>query len=63
MEPGDLVRPLVIFGKDAVGVVLDGPKPSNGTFGVENGTIYEVLINGQVCFMFDTELEAFDESR
>lgn len=63
MTRGDLVRPLAIFGKDAVGVILDGPNPSNGTFGVEMGTLYEVLINGHVCFMFDIELEPVDETR
>ena len=62
MKSGDLVRPLVIFGKDTVGVILNGPKPANGAFGVKDGNIYDVLINGQVCFLFDTELEPFDET-
>ena len=63
MNPGDLVRPLVLFGKDAVGVILDGPKPADGMFGVKDGNIYDVLINGQVSFLFETELESLDEAR
>ena len=63
MKRGDLVRPLAIFGKDAVGVVLEDPKPSNGVFGVKTGMLYEVLINGHVCFMFDIELEPVNETR
>ena len=63
MKPGDLIRPLVIFGKGAVGVILDGPKPADGAFGVKDGNIYDVLINGHVCFLFDTELEPLDETR
>jgi hypothetical protein len=61
MKPGDLIRPLVIFGKGAVGVILDA-KPADGAFGVKDGNIYDVLINGHVCFLFDTELEPLDET-
>jgi len=63
MKPGDLIRPLVIFDKVTVGVILDGPKPADGAFGVKDGNIYDVLINGHVCFLFDTELEPLDEAR
>ena len=61
MKPGDLVRPLVLFGKDTVGVILDGPKPADGIFGVKDGNIYDVLINRQVCFLFETELELIND--
>ena len=61
MKPGDLVRPLVLFGKDTVGVILDGPKPADGIFGVKDGNIYDVLINGQVSFLFETELEFIND--
>ena len=61
MKPGDLVRPLVLFGKDTVGVILDGPKPADGVFGVKDGNIYDVLINGQVSFLFETELKLIND--
>jgi hypothetical protein len=61
MKPGDLVRPLVLFGKDTVGVILDGPKPADGIFGVKDGNIYDVLINRQVSFLFETELELIND--
>lgn len=63
MKAGDLVRPLVIFDSGTVGVIIKGPEPANGTFGVQEGEFYEVLINGNVCFMFNFELEALDEAR
>ena len=61
MKPGDLVRPLVLFGKDTVGVILDGPKPADGIFGIKDGNIYDVLINGQVSFLFETELKLIND--
>jgi hypothetical protein len=61
MKPGDLVRPLVLFGKDTVGVILDGPKPADGIFDVKDGNIYDVLINRQVSFLFETELELIND--
>jgi len=61
MKPGDLVRPLVLFGKDTVGVILDGPKPADGKIGVKDGNIYDVLINRQVSFLFETELELIND--
>ena len=61
MKPGDLVRPLVLFGKDTVGVILDGPKPADGIFGIKDGNIYDVLINEQVSFLFETELELIND--
>jgi hypothetical protein len=56
MKPGDLVRPLVIFRRGTVGVIISGPSPSRGAFGVREGSLYEVLIDGGVSFLFDYEL-------
>ena len=61
MKVGDLVKPLVIFDSSTVGIIVSGPDPANGTFGIENGDIYEILVNGKVCFMFDFELEAVSD--
>jgi len=62
MKPGDLVNPRVIFDKKTVGIITGGPTPANGAFGVQNGLLYEVLIEGQISFMFDFELEALNET-
>ena len=62
MKLGDLVRPLVIFSRDTVGIIVAGPTPANGTFGVQIGSLYEVFIRGQICFMFEFELEALNET-
>lgn len=61
MKVGDLVKPLVIFDSNTVGIIVSGPDPANGIFGIEKGDIYEILVNGQVCFMFDFELEAVSD--
>lgn len=63
MKRGDLVKPLVIFDRNTVGVIVGGPTPANGTFGVEHGDLYEVLIKGQISFMFEFELEVLNETR
>jgi hypothetical protein len=62
MKRGDLVKPLVIFDSKTVGII-SGPAPANGTFGVLVGSLYEVLIRGQICFMFEFELEPLNEAR
>ena len=62
MKPGDLVKPLVIFDSKTIGIIISGPEPANGTFGDPDGLLYEVLIRGQISFMFDFELEPLDET-
>ena len=62
MRLGDLVRPLVIFDSKTIGIIVAGPTPANGTFGVQVGSLYEVFIRGQICFMFEFELEALNEA-
>lgn len=64
MKPGDLVKPLVIFDSKTIGIITSGPEhTARGTFGVQDGLLYEVLISGQIRFMFDFELEALNETR
>lgn len=63
MKRGDLVKPLVIFDSKTVGIIISGPAPANGTFGVQIGSLYEVFIRGQICFMFEFELEPLNEAR
>ena len=63
MKPGDLVKPLVIFDSKTIGIITSGPEPANGTFGVQDSSLYEVLISGQISFMFDFELEPLNEAR
>jgi len=63
VKRGDLVKPLVIFDSKTVGIIISGPAPANGTFGVQIGSLYEVLIRGQMCFMFEFELEPLNETR
>ena len=63
MKRGDLVKPLVIFDSKTVGIIISGPAPANCTFGVQIGSLYEVLIRGQMCFMFEFELEPLNETR
>lgn len=62
MKRGDLVKPLVIFDSKTIGIIISGPTPANGTFGVQVGSLYEVFIKGQLCFMFEFELEAMNEA-
>ena len=57
MRVGDLVKPLVIFEKKTVGIIVSGPKRSNGLFGIHDGLLYEVLINGHISHMFEDELK------
>ena len=63
MKRGDLVKPLVIFDSKTIGIIISGPEPANGTFGVQIGSLYEVFIRGQICFMFEFELEPLNETR
>jgi hypothetical protein len=63
VKRGDLVKPLVIFDSKTIGIIISGPTPANGTFGVLVGSLYEVLIRGQISFMFDFELETLNETR
>ena len=63
MKPGDLVKPLAIFDRNTFGVIISGPMPANGIFGVQAGALYEVLIKGQISFMFEFELEVLHEAR
>ena len=63
MKRGDLVKPLVIFDSKTIGIIISGPTPANGTFGVKFGNLYEVLVKGQAVFMFEFELEILNETR
>jgi hypothetical protein len=63
VRPGDLVKPLAIFDRNTFGIIISGPTPANGTFGVQAGALYEVLIKGQISFMFEFELEVLHEAR
>ncbi len=63
MKKGDLVKPLVIFDRNTLGIIVSGPETANGTFGVQIGSLYEVLIAGRISFMFDFELEILHEAR
>lgn len=63
MKVGDMVRPLVIFDSRTVGVIIKGPEHANGAFGIQEGELYEVLINGNICFMFNFEMETLNETR
>jgi len=63
MKPGDLVKPLAIFDRNTFGIIVSGPTPANGTFGVQAGALYEVLIKGQISFMFEFEMEVLHEAR
>jgi hypothetical protein len=61
VKPGDLVRPLSIFKRGTLGLIVEGPAPANGAFGVQEGNLFRVLINGQTSYMFEFELEVVDE--
>jgi hypothetical protein len=63
MKKGDLVKPLAILDRNTHGIIISGPAPANGTFGVQVGALYEVLIEGQISFMFEFELEILHEAR
>ena len=67
MKPGDLVRfkprSEQRSTESRCGIIISGPTPANGTFGVLVGSLYEVLIREQICFMFEFELEPLNEAR
>jgi hypothetical protein len=60
MGPGDLVRPLAIFKRGTLGLIIEDHGPADGAFGVQEGNLFGVLIDGHISYMLEFELERVD---